>query len=119
MSIAERMRKVRAKTGWGQEKLAHLLGVSRPAVQKYENGKSIPRADILVRFEELERNPVAASTKPPPEVILAEAIGRLEGRLLERIDQRFNQIEAQIEALLGNKTTHVVHEPATFGAGFG
>lgn len=53
MSLGERIKKQRKKSGLSQEKLAELVGVSRQAVTKWENGQSAPSTENLFRLAEV------------------------------------------------------------------
>lgn len=47
MNIAEVIRKYRKEAGLTQEEMAKRLGVTTPAVNKWENGKSTPDIELL------------------------------------------------------------------------
>jgi len=51
--LAENIKRLRKEKGFTQEKLADSLGVTVGAAYKWENGKSVPELDILVRMAEL------------------------------------------------------------------
>ena len=51
--INENIRKYRKKKGISQEEMAVKLNVVRQTVSKWENGLSVPDADILIRIAEL------------------------------------------------------------------
>ena len=40
MDLVERLQKLRKEAGYSQEKLAEMLGISRQALSKWENGVS-------------------------------------------------------------------------------
>lgn len=62
-AFADRIKGLRDRTGWSQERLAQHLGVSKPAVQQYERGRRAnPRRSVVLRLEELERDPGAPFT---------------------------------------------------------
>lgn len=56
--INENIRKARKAKGMSQEELAVRLNVVRQTVSKWENGLSVPDADVLVRMAELLGVPV-------------------------------------------------------------
>lgn len=47
---SEKLKEARLARGYSQTSLAHLLGVTRQAVSKYESGQMTPRADVLERY---------------------------------------------------------------------
>jgi transcriptional regulator with XRE-family HTH domain len=49
MSIFERIRQVRERTGLGQKEFAERVGVSKNTQLRYENGQSYPAVDYLER----------------------------------------------------------------------
>ena len=53
MTLGERIREQRKARGMSQEMVAGRLGVSRPAVAKWESGQSAPSAENLHRLAEL------------------------------------------------------------------
>ena len=53
MEMAERLQKLRRKAGYSQEQTAELLGISRQAVSKWENGTSDPSTSNLLAIARL------------------------------------------------------------------
>jgi len=53
MTIEERIQELRKRKGLSQEQLAEMLGVSRQAVSKWENGQSLPEVEKLITMGEL------------------------------------------------------------------
>lgn len=53
MIMAEKITMLRKRNGWSQEELAEKLGVSRQAVSKWESGRSVPDADILMKIADV------------------------------------------------------------------
>ena len=45
MSIAERLQELRKRSGYSQEQVAEMLGLSRQAVSKWESGQGKPEID--------------------------------------------------------------------------
>ena len=84
--LAENLRAIRKARGLSQEELAARLHVVRQTVSKWEKGRSVPDADLLVRLaEELETTPAALlGPEVPPE---AEGSGTAEqlGRIAEQL----------------------------------
>lgn len=46
--VSEIMRRARLSTGWSQSEFAEALGRSQALVSKYEAGKAVPPADVLI-----------------------------------------------------------------------
>lgn len=57
--INENIKKYRKKKGISQEEMAVKLNVVRQTVSKWENGLSVPDADVLIRIAELLEVPVS------------------------------------------------------------
>ena len=57
--IGEQIKTARKAKGVSQEELAVRLGVVRQTVSKWENGMSVPDADVLIRIAELLDVPVS------------------------------------------------------------
>ena len=53
MSLGERIKEQRKISGLSQEKVAEIIGVSRQAVTKWENGQSAPSTENLFKLAEL------------------------------------------------------------------
>ena len=53
MSLGERLKEQRNKSGFSQEKVAELVGVSRQAVTKWETGQSAPSTANLITLSEI------------------------------------------------------------------
>jgi len=62
MSLGERIKEQRNKSGFSQEKIAELIGISRQAVTKWESGQSIPSAANLITLAEIFGVPLGALT---------------------------------------------------------
>ena len=84
--LAENLKALRKAKGLSQEELAARLHVVRQTVSKWEKGRSVPDADLLVRLaEELDTTPAALlGPEVPPE---AEGGGTAEqlGRIAEQL----------------------------------
>lgn len=57
--IGEQIKAARKAKGVSQEELAVRLGVVRQTVSKWENGMSVPDADVLIKIAELLDVPVS------------------------------------------------------------
>lgn len=53
MDISQRLQSLRKKSGYSQEQLAEMLGLSRQAVSKWESGQGKPDVDNLIRLAEI------------------------------------------------------------------
>ena len=53
MTLGEKISFLRQEKGISQEKLAELVGVSRQAVTKWENGNANPDTENLIRLAEI------------------------------------------------------------------
>ena len=51
--LASNIKHLRKEKGWTQEELASKLGISRPALGSYEEGRATPKLDVLFRITEL------------------------------------------------------------------
>lgn len=52
MSIAERIKSARISAGLSQQNLGEAVGVSKMAISKYEQGKTIPNSGMLIQIAE-------------------------------------------------------------------
>ncbi len=51
MSImSERLHTLREGMRFSQKKMADLLGVAQPSINRYEHGQSVPSVDILMKY---------------------------------------------------------------------
>ena len=84
--FAENLRALRKAKGLSQEELAARLHVVRQTISKWEKGRSVPDAELLVRLAEELDTTAAALLGPevPPE---AEAGGTADqlGRIAEQL----------------------------------
>jgi len=72
--IGEKIKELRTKAGISQQRLAELLGVSRPAISQIENGErkvSVDELDRLAKIFNISVNSLLNKEKEP-EVILEE-----------------------------------------------
>ncbi|WP_297630753.1 helix-turn-helix transcriptional regulator [uncultured Clostridium sp.] len=53
MSIAERLRYFRERSGYSQEDLAKKLNISRQSISKWELGKSTPDINYIIQMSEI------------------------------------------------------------------
>ncbi len=71
MTLGERLRELRHKTGLSQEQEAEQLGVSRQAVAKWEGDKSIPSMEKLLRLRALYQVSLEELTETPAPLNLS------------------------------------------------
>lgn len=95
--LGENIRALRKARGLSQQELAERLHVVRQTVSKWEQGLSVPDADMLVRLaeclevsvEELLGAPKPESTAPlEPQAVLAEKLSALTSQLAEQNHRR-------------------------------
>ena len=53
MDLADRLQELRKKTGYSQEQLADMLGLSRQAVSKWESRQGKPEIDNIIKLTEI------------------------------------------------------------------
>ena len=95
--LGENIRALRKARSLSQQELAERLHVVRQTVSKWEQGLSVPDADMLVRLaeclevpvEELLGAPKPESTAPlEPQAVLADKLSALTGQLAEQNHRR-------------------------------
>ncbi len=75
--IGEQIKTARKAKGVSQEELAVRLGVVRQTVSKWENGMSVPDADVLIQIAELLDVPVSQLLGMEPESGVQDMAGEL------------------------------------------
>ena len=53
MTFSEKLIRLRKREGLSQEALAEMLGISRQAVSRWENGESVPNPETLKQLSAL------------------------------------------------------------------
>ncbi|MDD7025185.1 MAG: helix-turn-helix transcriptional regulator [Oscillospiraceae bacterium] len=53
MTLGDKLSKLRKESNYTQEQLAHVLGVSRQAISKWESNLTYPETDKLIKMSEL------------------------------------------------------------------
>lgn len=95
--LGENIRALRKARGLSQQELAERLHVVRQTVSKWEQGLSVPDADMLVRLaeclevsvEELLGAPKPENTAPlEPQAVLGDKLSALTGQLAEQNRRR-------------------------------
>jgi len=62
MTLGEKIKEQRNKSGFSQEKIAELVGISRQAVTKWESGRSVPSMANLITLAEIFEVPLGELT---------------------------------------------------------
>ena len=89
MQIGEVIRTYRKKQNLTQEEMANRLGVSAPAVNKWENGSSLPDISMLT--------PVARLLEITPDILLSfqEDVSQEEiNQIVQEVDKKFQKEES-------------------------
>ena len=68
MTLPDKLQQYRKLSKYSQEKLAELLGVSRQAVTKWENGKSAPSTENLIKLTTIYKIALDDLINDSPEV---------------------------------------------------
>jgi transcriptional regulator with XRE-family HTH domain len=105
MTLGERIRVHRGKSGLSQEKIAELVGISRQAVTKWESGQSIPSMANLIVLAEILGVSLEDLTGGVNDCISIE--NTLE-KPLEKKKGTVKLISAIILAVIGIMTTSIV-----------
>ena len=87
--INENIKRARKARGISQEEMAVKLNVVRQTVSKWENGLSVPDADVLIQMADLLEVPVSrllgVETQPGETRSLAEQLSQLNEELADRV----------------------------------
>lgn len=101
--IGEQIKAARKAKGVSQEKLAVRLGVVRQTVSKWENGMSVPDADVLIQIAELLDVPVSQLLGIEPESgsvqDMAGELARLNKELAAKIQKE--KLRAELDKKRG------------------
>lgn len=103
--FSENLKALRKQKGMTQEELASRLHVVRQTVSKWEQGRSVPDADLLVRLAEVLETTVAVLLGSPVEEpedkdALAQALERINETMAER-NRRSRRIWKAVAIVLG------------------
>lgn len=77
MDLAERLQKLRKEAGYSQEKLAEMLGISRQALSKWENGQANPDVNNIKKLCEIYNKSsdyILFGKEASPEIVYQEKI---------------------------------------------
>ena len=84
--LAENLKALRKAKGLSQEELAARLHVVRQTVSKWEKGRSVPDAELLVRLaEELDTTPAALLGPDIPPAAEVDSTAEQLGRIAEQL----------------------------------
>ena len=72
MTLPDKLQQNRKLNKYSQEKLAELIGVSRQAVTKWENGKSAPSTENLIKLAGIYKVALDDLINDTPETINGE-----------------------------------------------
>lgn len=101
--IGEQIKAARKAKGVSQEELAVRLGVVRQTVSKWENGMSVPDADVLIKIAELLDVPVSQLLGIEPESgsvqDMAGELARLNKELAAKIQKE--KLRAELDKKRG------------------
>lgn len=101
--IGEQIKTARKAKGISQEELAVRLGVVRQTVSKWENGMSVPDADVLIKIAELLDVPVSQLLGIEPESgsvqDMAGELARLNKELAAKIQKE--KLRAELDKKRG------------------
>ncbi len=86
--LKENIKNLRKARGLSQEDLAVRMNVVRQTVSKWENGLSVPDADMLIRISEVFETPVS--------VLLGETLVMPENDDLKVISEKLETINLQL-----------------------
>lgn len=86
--LNENIKIIRKSKGLSQEELAVRLNVVRQTISKWENGLSVPDADMLISISEVLETPVSA--------LLGETVARPEADGLKAICEKLETINLQL-----------------------
>lgn len=98
--LNENIRALRKSKGLSQEELAIRLNVVRQTISKWEQGLSVPDADLLISISEVLETPVSA--------LLGEAVAETEADGLKAISEKLEVVNLQLahRKAAGQKALH-------------
>ena len=102
INIGQRIKELRVKVGMSQQRLAEILGVSRPTISQIENGERKIFADELIKLSETFNTSVdnLLNIEKSPQIILEESKSRRKTRQIIRINVPQKNIDKFKEVLL-------------------
>ncbi len=102
INIGQRIKELRVKVGISQQRLAEILGVSRPTISQLENGERKIFADELIKLSEIFNTSVdnLLNIEKSPQIILEESKSNRKMRQIIRINVPQKNIDKFKEVLL-------------------
>jgi len=102
INIGQRIKELRVKVGMSQQRLAEILGVSRPTISQIENNERKIFADELIKLSETFNTSVdnLLNIEKSPQIILEESKSRRKTRQIIRINVPQRNINKFKEVLL-------------------
>ncbi|UCE21491.1 MAG: DUF4065 domain-containing protein [Candidatus Aminicenantes bacterium] len=102
INIGQRIKELRVKVGMSQQRLAEILGVSRPTISQLENGERKIFADELIKLSEIFNTSVdnLLNIEKSPQIILEESKSNRKMRQIIRINVPQKNIDKFKEVLL-------------------
>ena len=105
MSVGERIAELRKNEGISQFRLADMVGVSRQAVSKWENGQSLPDSMKMILLAEILRTDVEYLTtgrkndaiRPPVIIKTVETIEKMVEVPIEIVVEKPVEVEKIVE----------------------
>lgn len=79
--LSENIKQLRKAKGLSQEELAVKLNVVRQTVSKWEQGLSVPDADMLISISEVFETPVSTLLGETPELAQADTLKAISEKL--------------------------------------
>jgi len=100
--LGKRIKKLREQVGYNQQKMAELLGVSRPTISNIENGERKVSTDELIKFSGIFDLPIEVllDIKKEVEVILDDTKKKVETEPQIRINVPLKNLEKFKEVFL-------------------
>ena len=86
--LSENIKAIRKSKGLSQQELAVRLNVVRQTVSKWEQGLSVPDADVLISLSEVLETPVST--------LLGETVMETESDTLKAISEKLEVINLQL-----------------------
>ena len=100
--LSENIKTARKSKGLSQEELAVKLNVVRQTISKWEQGLSVPDADLLLRLSEVLETPVST--------LLGETVDPPAAEELQKISEKLETINWQLarQKETKRKTLHIL-----------
>jgi len=102
INIGHKIKELRVKVGMSQQRLAEILGVSRPTISQIENGERKIFADELIKLSKIFNISIdnLLNLEKSPQVILEESKSKKKPRQMIRINVPQKNVDKFREVLL-------------------